>query len=190
MKKNSVFTLIIALLVSFSAVGQSRYFTRNGKITFDATSSSSPEKIIATNDKATSMLDASTGQMEFAVLMKAFAFEKALMEEHFNENYVESDKFPKATFKGNIKNMSDVILTKDGSYTTMIEGKLTIHGVTKDVVTTGTIIVKGSSIIAKSDFKILLADYGIEVPNLVKDKVGKEASISVNINYEPFKKAS
>jgi len=190
MKKNSVFTLLVALAVSFSALGQSKYFTRNGKITFDATSVSSPEKIIATNDKATSMLDVSTGQMEFAVLMKAFAFEKALMEEHFNENYVESDKFPKATFKGTIKNMNDVILTKDGSYTAKIEGKLTVHGITKDVETTGTIVVKGNSITGKSDFKILLADYGIEIPSLVKDKVGKDASITVVVNYEPFKKPS
>ena len=190
MKKNSILTIIIALVVSFSAVGQSKYFTRSGKIIFNATSPSSPEKIEASNDKATSMLDFSSGQMEFAVLMKAFAFEKALMEEHFNENYVESDKFPKATFKGSVKNISDVILTKDGSYTARIAGKLTIHGVTKDVETTGTIIVKGSSITAKSDFKIQLSDYGIEVPNLVSDKVAKEASISVNINYEPFKKAS
>ncbi len=190
MKKTIVLTFILSWIVSFSGIAQSKYFTRNGKIIFNATSPSSPEKIEATNDKATSMLDASTGQMEFAVLMKAFAFEKALMEEHFNENYAESDKFPKATFKGTIKNMSEVVLTKDGSYTTKIAGKLTIHGVTKDVETTGTIVVKGNSITGKSDFKILLADYGIEVPNLVKDKVAKEASISVNLSYEPFKKAS
>jgi len=189
MKKYSVFTLLV-LFISFSAVGQSKYFTRNGKITFNATSPSSPEKIEASNDKATSMLDASTGQMEFAVLMKAFVFEKALMEEHFNENYVESDKFPKATFKGTIKNMNEVTLTKDGNYVTKIEGKLTIHGVTKDVETTGTIVVKGTSISAKSDFKIVLAEYGIEIPSLVKDKVSKEAAISVNVSYEPFKKTS
>jgi hypothetical protein len=190
MKKNSVFTFIVALVISFSAAGQSKYFTRNGKITFDATSASSPEKIVAVNDKATSMLEASTGQMEFAVLMKAFTFEKALMEEHFNENYVESDKFPKATFKGTIKNMNDVMLTKDGTYPAKIEGKLTIHGITKDVEATGTITVKGNSITGKSDFKIVLIDYGIEVPSLVKDKVGKEANISVNVSYEPFKKPS
>jgi hypothetical protein len=190
MKKYSVITLIISLVISISAFGQSKYYTRNGKIIFDATSKSSPEKIEAVNDKATSMLDASTGQLEFAVLMKAFMFEKALMEEHFNENYVESDKFPKAIFKGVIKNIGEVTLAKDGSYTTKIEGKLTIHGITKDVETTGTITVKGNSITGKSEFKILLADYGIEIPSLVKDKVGKEASITVNVNYEPLKKAS
>lgn len=187
MKKNFILSFAILLTVTFSSVAQSKYFTRNGKINFDATTSTSPEKIEGKNDKATSVLDASNGQMEFAVLMKAFMFEKALMEEHFNENYVESDKFPKATFKGAIKNMSEVSLTKDGTYPVKIAGKLTVHGVTKDVETAGTIVVKGNSINAKSDFKIFLANYSIEIPSLVQDKVAKEATIKVDVNYELLK---
>jgi polyisoprenoid-binding protein YceI len=187
MKKNFILCLTIMLIASFSVMGQSKYFTRNGKIIFDATSPSSPEKIEGKNDKATSVLDATNGQMEFAVLMKAFMFEKALMEEHFNENYVESDKFPKATFKGTIKNMNEVSLSKDGTYTAKIAGKLTIHGVTKDVETTGIITIKGNSIVAKSEFKILLSNFGIEVPSLVQDKVAKEATIAVDVNYEVLK---
>ncbi len=187
MKKYLVFTFAIALIAFFSSSGQTKYFTRNGKIYFNATSPSSPEKVDATNEKATSILDVSNGQMEFAVLMKAFVFEKALMEEHFNENYVESDKFPKATFKGVIKNMNEVTLLKDGTYNTKINGKLTIHGITKDVQTEGSITVKGNAITAKSDFKILLIDYGIEIPSIVKDKVAKEATIGVQVSYEPLK---
>jgi len=102
-KKSLLFSCLFLLIAFTNANSQSRYFTRNGKVVFNATSPSSPEKIEASNDKATSILDVSSGQLEFALLMKAFIFEKALMEEHFNENYVESDKFPKASFKGAIK---------------------------------------------------------------------------------------
>ena len=187
MKKHLLLTIAVACVMFAYSAGPTKYFTRNGKIYFNATSHASPEKVDATNDKATSLLDVSTGQLEFAVLMKAFVFEKALMEEHFNENYVESDKFPKATFKGTIKNMSEVSVQKDGTYLAKISGKLTIHGTTKDVETTGSITVKGNSITATSDFKILLTDYGIEIPALVRDKVSKEASINIQINYEPLK---
>ena len=187
MKNKIAITIAIVFIALFSAMAQTKYFTRNGKIYFNATAPSSPEKVDAVNEKATSMLDISSGQMEFAVLMKAFVFEKALMEEHFNENYVESDKFPKATFKGAITNMTEVTLLKDGTYTTKISGKLTIHGITRDVQTTGSITVKGNSITAKSDFRILLNDYGIEIPSLVRDKVAKEALINVQVSYEPWK---
>ena len=141
----------------------------------------------AINEKATSVLDPSGGQVEFAVLMKAFMFEKALMEEHFNENYVESGKFPKASFKGTIKNRSEINFTKDGTYEAKISGKLTIHGVTKDVDATGTIVVKGTAVSAKSEFKILMSNYNIDIPSLVQDKVAKEAVITVDVNYELLK---
>jgi len=187
MKKNLIIGFALVLISAFTASAQTKFFTRNGKIVFDATSRTSTEKVAAKNEKATSILDASNGQVEFAVLMKAFMFDKALMEEHFNENYVESDKFPKATFKGSIQNMSEINLTKEGTYTAKISGKLTIHGVTNDVVTTGTITVKGTAISAKSEFKIVLTDYKIEIPSLVQDKVAKEATITIDVNYEPLK---
>ncbi|MCX6290995.1 MAG: YceI family protein [Bacteroidetes bacterium] len=187
MKKNIILSLSVVCLTVFSAIGQSKYFTRNGKVVFDATTSTSPEKISGKNEKATSVLDASNGQMEFAILMKAFMFEKALMEEHFNENYVESDKFPKASFKGSIKNMSEINLSKDGSYAAKVSGKLTVHGVTKDVETNGSIVVKGGVVNAKSEFKILLSAYNVEIPSLVADKVAKEATITVDVNFEPLK---
>ncbi|HNP48051.1 MAG TPA: YceI family protein, partial [Bacteroidia bacterium] len=89
--------ILIALIISAANTqAQTKFFTKAGKITFDATTPSSPDKIFGSNDKATSVIDASSGAMEFALLMKAFSFDKALMQEHFNENYVESDKYPKA----------------------------------------------------------------------------------------------
>jgi len=186
MKK--IFFLLALIFVTHVSFGQTRVFTKNGKVSFDATSPSSPEQILAKNEKATSVIDLGTGAIQFAVLMKAFLFEKALMQEHFNENYIESDKFPKADFKGQITNMNEVSLEKDGVYPVNVKGKLTLHGVTKDVETTGTLTVKDKSIVSgKSEFVVQLSDFGIEVPSLVKDKLNKEARISVDLSYEPLK---
>ncbi len=185
--KKIIFLLTILFSTSL-AFSQTRVFTKTGNIKFDATSPSSPETITAANDNASSVIDLGTGAIQFAVLMKAFLFEKALMQEHFNENYVESDKFPKSDFKGEIVNMKEVNLEKDGVYPVKVKGKFTLHGVTKDIETEGTVTVKDKSIVgAKSEFKVILADYKIAVPSVVKDKLNKEAIISININYEPLK---
>ena len=119
--------------------------------------------------------------------MKGFEFEKKLMQQHFNENYVESDKFPKGEFKGSIINNSDVNYTKDGSYTAKVKGKLTIHGITKDVETTGTVKVDGGKLDIASSFNILLSDYEIKIPAIVKDKISNSIKITVDCKLEPLK---
>ena len=103
---------------------------------------SSPEKIEGINRTVTCVVDTKTGNMQFAVLMKGFEFERALMEEHFNENYIESDKFPKAEFKGTIVDNDKVNYAKDGTYTVKVKGKLTMHGETKDVETEGKLTIQ------------------------------------------------
>ncbi len=179
--------LAFIMLATVSAVNaQTRYFTKNGKVSFSA--SSPLEKIEATNDKATSIVDVSNGAIEFAVLMKAFIFEKALMQEHFNENYVESDKFPKSTFKGTVTNIKSVDLTKNGVYPVKVKGMLTLHGETKEVLADGTLTVKDGAITTgKSQFKILLEDFKIEIPSVVKEKISKEVQVDVDLNYELYK---
>ncbi|MBC8172938.1 MAG: YceI family protein, partial [Chitinophagales bacterium] len=149
-------------------------------------STASVENIEAHNKKATAVVDTKTGAMEFAVLMKAFEFEKALMEEHFNENYVESDKFPKATFKGKIDNLSSVNFSKDGTYAVTVSGDLTIHGVTKATTATGNFVVSGGKITGKSEFNILLADYKIAIPAIVKDNISEKVLIVVDLGLEPL----
>jgi polyisoprenoid-binding protein YceI len=119
--------------------------------------------------------------------MKGFEFEKALMQEHFNENYVESHKFPKAEFKGQITNSSEIDFSKDGNYQAKVKGKLTIHGETKDVETNGTVSVKGGKIETDAGFNIELVDYKIEIPKLVKDNISKTVNISVDCTLEPLK---
>jgi YceI-like domain len=184
--KNMFLMITVAVLVSSSTFGQ-KYFTKTGKIYFDATSSSSPEKIEGVNRTATCVVDTKTGNMQFALLMKGFEFERALMEEHFNENYAESHKFPKAEFKGIIANNETVNYSKDGTYAVKVKGKLTLHGETKDVETDGKLVIQNGKITATADFSVLLADFKVTIPGLVADKVAKTAKISVTCSLEPLK---
>lgn len=156
--------------------------TRTARVSF--VSDAPLEKIEGQNAQGTSVLDRATGKMEFAVLMKAFEFEKALMQEHFNENYAESDKFPKAVFKGSILNLNTVDFRKDGVYPVKYKGSMTLHGVTRELAGEGQIEIKGGRPNAKSVFLIALADYNISIPSLVKDKVSKEVRINVDAAYE------
>ncbi len=184
MKSISILLLLIGL--SFITEAQNRYFTRTGYIKFFSTSA--VENIEAHNRQVTSFLDIKTGEMVFAVLMKSFEFEKALMQEHFNENYVESDKFPKSTFKGNITNLAEINFAKDGNYEAIVSGDLTIHGVTKPIKSKGTITVKAGNIIAKTVFPVTVADHDIKIPSLVRDNIAKVVEVSVDMTYEKFEK--
>jgi polyisoprenoid-binding protein YceI len=166
--------LVLAALFLFAAPAFSqKYFTRDGKVKFF--SDASMEKIEATNKSATAVLDVATGKMEWKALIKGFLFEKSLMQEHFNENYMESTKYPDATFKGEITNLSEVTLSKDGSYKAKVKGKMKIHGVEKDVETTGTIKVGGGNIAIHSEFTVKCSDYNIKI------EAGKVANISNDI---------
>ena len=180
--------VLMAVVVFFAALctnAQEKFFTKSGKIVF---SSKAPlENIEAHHKSVTCVLDAKTGALQFAVLMKGFEFEKALMQEHFNENYIESHKYPKADFKGQIVNSGDINFTKDGTYKANVKGKLTIHGETKDVETTGTIAVKGGKVEADAVFPIELSDYKIEIPKVVKDNISKSVTITVDCNLEPLR---
>ena len=177
--------MIIAMLcISQLAIGQ-KFFSKTGKITFS--SEASLEKIEATNTSASTVIDLGTGAMEWAVLIQGFQFETSLMKEHFNENYMESTKYPKAVFKGKIDNPSSVNLSKDGAYEVTVSGQLEIHGVIKPVTTKGTINVKKGAIeSASSKMSVVVADYGIEIPKLVADNISKTVDISVQADYQPL----
>jgi polyisoprenoid-binding protein YceI len=184
--KKILFIPVLIFALSLTAQAQERYFTKTGNISFF--SKAPLEDIEAKNGTATAVLDTKTGALQFAVLMKGFEFKKALMQEHFNENYVESGKFPKADFKGTIVNNADVNYSKPGTYATKVKGKLTIHGITKDVETAGTIHVELGELKATSTFTIQLSDYSIKVPALVKDKVSNNIKIIVDTKLELLKK--
>ena len=183
--------LLLIILVSagcFGAADAQVYFSKAAKISFDATAAKSPEEIKGTTRGATVVLDISTGQLQFSMLIKSFVFERSLMEEHFNENYLESDKYPKAEFKGTIQDNKGVNYTKDGTYNVQVKGTLQIHGVTQTVDVPGKIIVAGGKIQATAEFRIKLSDYKVKIPGLVADKVAETASINVDCQLEPLKR--
>ncbi len=180
--------LLLVVMVAFSLQSNAqRFFTKGGEIFFNATSPASPEKIEAVNKSVVCVVDSKTGAIQFSVLMKGFEFHSALMQEHFNENYVESEKFPSAVFKGQISNNEIVNYNKDGVYTVNVKGKLTIHGVTKDVESNGKLAVKDGKINASAEFNIVLKDYSISIPALVAEQVAKIASIKVACSLELLK---
>jgi hypothetical protein len=177
--------VIVSFVLTLPVFSQKRYFTKSGQINFAA--GTAAEDIDGINKAATSVFDAATGQIEFAVLVKGFEFKRALMQEHFNENYMESNKFPKSVFKGKIVNIDKVNFQKDGSYPVTVKGVLDMHGVKKEVETNSTLKVAGETVQSDATFTVLLADYKIAIPSLVKDKISQTVTIKVNCNYNVLK---
>ena len=176
MKKIILISATLFLLhPSFS---QKRYFTKAGVISF--TAGTALEDIDGINKSATCVFDATSGQVEFALLVKGFEFKSALMQEHFNENYMESDKYPKSIFKGKVTNIDKVNFQKDGIYPVTVKGTIEMHGVKKEIETTGTFKVSGETVLSTAEFTIVLEDYKIEIPGVVKDKISKTAKIKVS----------
>lgn len=175
----NILIAFILIVSSFSSFAQSRYMTREGKVSFY--SDTPLEKIEGHNSKAAGVFETAGGNFQTIVLMKAFMFEKDLMQQHFNENYVESDKFPKATFKGVIDNLSEVDFGKDGEYAVSVSGKMDLHGVTRDVKAKGKLKVDGTTITATSEFLLNPEDYDIKIPKLVRDKIAKEVKVVVDM---------
>jgi hypothetical protein len=189
MMKRSFGFFLVAMLFFLPLVSQGQqYFTRDGKVSFY--SETPVENIEAFNSKASSVWDSQSGQMEFAVLIKAFQFEKALMQEHFNENYMESTKFPKAVFKGQVADSDQINLKKDGVYPVVVKGDLTIHGVTRQVEAPGTITVKDGAVSAESVFEVAPEDYDIAIPAVVRENIAKSMRIEVKVDYQLFTRGS
>lgn len=178
-----LFLLVFLLNIVF-AVNAQKYMTRNGYIGFF--SHTPLEDIKADNNQVSGVLDISTGDMVFQALIKSFHFERALMEEHFNENYMESDKFPKASFKGKITNLSSVNFSKNGIYDVIVEGDLTIRDATNKISTKGTIEVVTGGITANSKFNIVPEDYKINIPGVVREKISKNLEVTVTMKYAPM----
>jgi len=179
--KHLSFTIL--LLGLFLTANAQKYMTKNGYIGFF--SSTPVENIKADNNQVASVIDISTGEVVFQVLIKSFKFEKALMEEHFNENYMESDKFPKSTFKGKITNPASVDFNKQGNYDVTVEGDLTIHDVTKKVTVKGSIDVTSGGIDANSKFIIVPEDFKINIPGVVRNSIAKTIEVTVTTKYTP-----
>jgi polyisoprenoid-binding protein YceI len=171
---------IIILLLLLPIIGNTqKYITKTGKISFY--SDAPLEKIEAANNQVNASLDIVTGNFVFKVLMKSFEFPKSLMQEHFNEDYVESDKYPNATFTGKITNIKDINVANNNSVIVNVMGELTIHGVTNKITTSGTIMIKDGVLTGNSKFTIKLKDYNISIPKIVINNISETLEITVNI---------
>lgn len=178
--------LAIALIgISMATYAQDKYFTRSGEATFF--SSTPVEDIKAVNPGAVCVLDLKTGNVEVSMLNQSFQFKKALMQEHFNENYMESNTYPKSSFKGQVVNIGDVDSDKKGPQDVTVKGDLSIHGETRNVEVPGTIEFKDGNIIAQTKFMVTPEDYGIKIPGMVRENIAKEIEVSADLNLEPLK---
>jgi polyisoprenoid-binding protein YceI len=176
------FFLAAAFIAGTLSTQAQKFFTKNGNISFN--SKTAIENIAATSNQVTAVIVPATGDMQFSVLVTTFHFEKALMEEHFNETYMESNKYPKASFKGKIDDISKVNFTKDGTYAITVTGDMTMHNVTKKTTTPGSVTIKAGKISAAAQFIVKLADYKIDVPKVVRNNISETVTIKVACNYD------
>ena len=141
------------------------------------------EDITAENTKVSTIFNSATGDIVYSVPMKDFKFAKSLMQEHFNEKYIESEKFPKATFQGKLVGFE---MSKSGPQEARAQGKLTIHGVTKDIDVPGTFEVSGKKVTMKSKFMVKVADYNIEIPQLLFQNIAEQVEVTIDFAYKPM----
>ncbi|MDX1940200.1 MAG: YceI family protein [Saprospiraceae bacterium] len=176
--KNVLLAFVMLLVTVVTVAAQGKFYSKTAMVSFNA--STPLEDIDAQTNTGTIVLDTETGKLESSVLVKAFQFKRALMQEHFNENYMESSKYPKAVFKGEITNLSEVNFKKDGDYKVKVKGTMEMHGVKKEIMTNGILNVAGKNLKVNADFIVACADYEIKIPSVVADKVAKEVKVTVN----------
>lgn len=175
--------LILVLLISSLASAQ-KYFTKTGLTEFKA-SVEAFEPVEAKNESTTVILNTENGDMAALLFVKAFHFKVALMQEHFNENYMDSDKYPKATFKGNIDTFSfKDISDEEKEYD--LKGVLTVHGKAKDIATKAKIKKIDNQLIVISEFNVSPQDFDIDIPRIVRKKIAE--SINLKLCYELIEK--
>lgn len=175
MKKNLI--ILVTLLIVGVAQSQ-KMITRTGEIKFDATVPGALDEVVGNNKTVSSIFDKTTGKLVVQGMVKSFKFKSPLMEEHFNENYMESDKLPKTSFDGKIIGYDG----KTGSYD--VEGDLTIHGVTNKVKTKVNISNDGGKLVISGSFSVKLIDYKLEVPALAKKTLAETAKITLKLPLE------
>jgi len=177
---SSLIAIVLFISLTQNANAQKVFATKSGQIYFNATGAL--VKIAAVNNQVDSKFVDATGQIIFGVLVKGFKFENQLMEDHFNENYMESTQFPKADFKGYITNIKEINFSKDGAYPIQVDGVLTIHGVSQKTSTKGTLTLAQGKATIEGDFSVKVKDYGI-TGLYIGEKIANEATIKLNCKY-------
>ena len=176
--------LSAASILLFANLSAQIYIAKTCTISFF--SKTPVEDIAGVNSSTKPLLNSGTGDIQMKIAMTGFIFEKPLMQEHFNENYVESEKFPVAIFKGKINEKVDY--TKDGEYKVTVTGKLNLHGVEKDRTIDGVVTIKGGVISLSSSFKIKFADHNVVIPGLYSGIIPEDTDVKLEATMEPFKK--
>ena len=168
--------LLLAVTIAF---GQSKYMTKSGSMSFEA-SQPSFEPIEATHSAVSALLNADTGELAVLALVRGFRFPLALMEEHFNENYIESHQYPKTSFKGSILNFDSNALSNQPR-TAQLTGELSMHGVTKPISVSATITQSDEQITLTSSFSVKTSDFGIKIPSLVRKQIDENVQVEVSL---------
>lgn len=165
---------IVLVCLFYLPMQAQTYMTRNGNVSFF--SKTPLEDIKAENSQAFAAVDLTKKSVAFTLLQRNFLFPKQLMQEHYNENYVESEKFPKAQFSGTF---TGDVPAKPGTYKIQVSGQLTLHGVTQQVTVPGELEVQEGKLTAKSAFAVKPSDFNIKIPSLVKDKIASQINIQI-----------
>lgn len=177
--------ICLPALLLFLAAGelsaQSPLITRDGTTSFF--SHSPIEDIEAINEKTTAAINFATGEVVVKMLIKHFTFENALMQEHFNENYMESEKFPAAIFKGKLESDTPVDITQTGEYPVTLVGELTIRGIAKPMTAEATITVAGDEVTATTKFIAKPADFDIKIPSVVVKNIAEEIEVTTTLDF-------
>ena len=181
-----IWMMSLAVILSSTNLFGQKVFTKSGEISF--ISETPIESFTAVNNKAIGILDLDKGTFESAALIRSFIFERALMQEHFNENYMESTKFPKAVLKGNMGGVENMTNLEDGEYKITADGSMNIHGVVNKVSFPLTLSVSDGNHRVHGSFSLSPEDYDIKIPGVVSEQISKEMKISIDYKLEPLKK--
>lgn len=179
--KTTTTLLIICFAFIATTVGQEKFTTKTGQINFEA-SVPSFEEVKAENTNVSAVLDAASGNFAALALTKGFRFKVALMEEHFNENYIESSKYPKATFKGTIQDFDISDISRKRDY--LIKGTFNLHGVDKNMEVPAVISVKGDVVMLTAQFVMHPEDFNINIPSIVSNKIAEDVNVFVEFSLQ------
>jgi hypothetical protein len=182
--KKTIVVLVLYLALPWVVFSQGKYLTNNGVISFY--SHTVIEDITAVNNEVAAVIDGQSGEIAIILKMMDFQFKKKMMQEHFNENYVESEIFPKATFSGFILNNMDIDYSTPGLYEVKVKGEMFIHGKTKSVSAEGTVEVSAGGIVCRTNFKLNPEDYNIKIPGTVRKNISEQMEITAELTCEPI----
>lgn len=175
--------IFLLTLLNITKAGQDLYTCKNAHITLF--SKALIEDIKAETSAGVSVYNATTGELNFSVPISTFQFEKAFMQQHFNSDYMESDKYPKAIFKGKIQEHIDV--AKEGTYPVNVTGDLTVHGITQKRTIPGSVTIKNGIVSMASEFMVKCADHHIDIPQILFYHIAESIKITVSATYNPYK---